>query len=296
MDFEVLPLLSLGGIYQGRDYTGDGRRDAVTDRYTAFGVFDPIAFTGWSHEHGFGSSWYQMPPDPVGDLDGDGSEDLCMVLSEYVSAPDSFGYDFTEHLDCRSGKTGTRIWTASTATVNETEDDYSYAFPFVITRHDLNGDGHPDPILGLEEYRCDAYCETTRFEVSALDGKTGGSLWAVNDPSGQDLLWSLTEGNLDSVPGDDLFETDEESDLAEFRVLNGLTREPSWEAVVEPEADYGHVLDWGYGDVDGDGDTEAVVTAYATELTCGPHGCFGKTGLYVATFGGDGKLLWQIEL
>jgi hypothetical protein len=294
--YAVIPLLNLGEMYQGRDYTGDGRRDAVTDRYTSFGMFDPIAFTGWSHEHGFGSSWYPGPPNPVGDLDGDGGEDLCMVLNEYVSGATPFEYSITEHIDCRSGKTGTRIWTAATPTVTQTEENYSYAYPFVITRHDLNGDGHPDPILGVEEISCVEDCATTRFEVSALEGRTGASLWAVNDPSRQDLMWRLTEGNLDSVPGDDLFETDEESDLAEFRVLNGLTREVSWQGVVEPGSDYGHVLDWGYADVDGDGVTEAVVTAYATNLTCGSHTCFGDTGLYVATFGEEGQLLWQIEL
>ncbi|MGH2710695.1 MAG: hypothetical protein ACRDH9_05770 [Actinomycetota bacterium] len=295
-DFEVLPLDSLGEILQGPDYTGDGRRDAVNDGYSAFGVFDPISFTGWSHEHGFESTSYQGPPDPVGDLDADGGEDLCMVLSEYVSGATPFEYDTTSHIDCRSGKTGTRIWTATTATVRETQDDFSYAYPFVNTRHDLNGDGHPDPILGVEEFSCEEACATTRFEISALEGKTGGPLWAVNDTSAQDLLWALTEGNLDAMAGDDLFETDEGSDRAEFRVLNGLTREPSWEAVVEPESDYGHVLDWGYADVDGDGVTEAVVTAYATDLTCGPHGCFGNTGLYVAAFDGNGQLLWQVEL
>jgi len=292
-DFEVLPLESLGQVYQGRDYTGDGRRDAVIDGYSAFGVFDPITFSGWSHEHGFGAG-YPVPPDPVGDLDADEGEDLCMVLTEYVSGTTPFEYDLTAHIDCRSGKTGTRIWTAATSTVRQSEEGYAY--PFVITRHDLNGDGHPDPILGVEEFRCDGSCETTRLEIAALEGMAGGSLWAVNDPSGLDLLWQLTEGNLDSVPGDDLFETDEESDRAEFRVLNGLTREVSWQGVVEPDSDYGHVLDWGYADVDGDGVTEAVVTAYATNLTCGPHSCFGDTGLYVATFGGDGQLLWQIEL
>lgn len=295
-DFEVLTLESLGVILQGLDYTGDGRRDAVFDNYSGFGVFDPIAFTSWSHEHGFGWYGYTVPPDPVGDLDADGAEDLCMVLLDIASGATPFEYDLTEHIDCRSGKTGTRIWTAATATVRNNDEDDSYAYPFVYTRHDLNGDGHPDPLLGVEEIICNGACTTTRFEVSALEGRTGASLWAVTDPSGHDLLWKLTEGNLDATAGDDLFETDEESDQAGFRVLNGLTRELSWEGVVEPESDYGHVLDWSYGDVDGDGVSEAVVTAYATYLTCGPWGCFGDTGLYLAAFGEDGQLLWQLEL
>ena len=295
-DYEILALESLGTIYQGLDYTGDGRRDAFADGYDDFGVFDPITFTGWSHEHGLDSVSWPETPDPVGDLDADGAEDLCVVLTDFVTVAPPYEYDMTDHIDCRSGRTGARIWTAATATVRENGDFLTYAYPFVNTRHDLSGDGHPDPILGVEEVRCDETCETTRFEASALDGRTGGSLWAVNDPSGRELLWKLTEGNLDAVPGDDLFETDEDSERADFRVLNGLTRELSWEAVVEPESDYGHVLDWSHADVDGDGDTEAVVTAYATNLRCGPRSCFGETGLYLAAFGGDGGLLWQIEL
>jgi hypothetical protein len=295
-DYEVIPGGSFGTIYQGRDYSGDGRRDAFTDGYTRFGVFDPITFTSWSHEHGYGSLGYPEIPEPVGDLDGDGGEDLCAVFSDYVGGSDPFEYQATEHIDCRSGKTGAGLWTAASPTVTTTET--TFGFPFIATRYDLDGDGHPDPILGAEEYSCgeDGPCETSRFEASAVEGKTGGALWKLTDPARESLMWSLTEGNLDDVPGDDLFETDDESDLAEFRVLNGLTMETSWRGVVEPDSDYGHVLDWSHADVDGDGVTEAVVTAYATDLTCGNHGCFGDTGLYVAAFGANGELLWQLEL
>ncbi|MGH2691803.1 MAG: hypothetical protein ACRDHM_04800, partial [Actinomycetota bacterium] len=235
-------------------------------------------------------------PEPVGDLDGDGGEDLCAVLTDFIGGPNPYEYEDTAHIDCRSGKSGARLWTAASPTVRTTET--TYGWPFVATRYDLNGDRHPDPILGGQEYSCgeSGPCETLMFEASALEGKTGSELWRLTDPAREPLMWSLTEGNLDDVAGDDLFETDEESERAEFRILNGLTMEPSWQGIVEPDSDYGRVLDWGHADVDGDGTTEAVVTAYATDLTCGRHGCFGDTGLYVAAFGGNGELLWQIEL
>ncbi len=294
-DYEVIALESFGEIYQGLDYTGDGRRDAFTDGYTDFGVFDPISFTSWNHEHGFGSLGYPEIPDPVGDLDGDGGEDICAVFSDYVASPDE--YEVTEHIDCRSGKTGARLWTAASPTVRGTET--TYGWPFIATRFDLNGDEHPDPIIGAEEYSCEEQgwpCETIRFEASAVEGKTGSALWGLTDPASESLMWSLTEGNLDDEPGDDLFETDYDSDRAEFQVLNGLTMEPSWRGIVEPDSVYGHVLDWSHADVDGDGTTEAVVTAYATDRTCGNHGCFWNTNLYLAAFGGNGQLLWQTEL
>lgn len=295
-DYEVIPGVSFGAVHQGRDYSGDGRRDAFTDGYTRFGVFDPITFTSWSQEHGYGSLGYPEIPEPVGDLDGDGGEDLCAVFSDYVGGSDPFEYQATQYIDCRSGKTGAALWAATspTTTTNET----TFGFPFITTRYDLDGDAHPDPILGAEEYSCeeDGPCEAFKFEASALEGKTGGALWKLTDPARKSLMWSLTEGNLDQLPGDDIFETDEDSDQAAFRVLNGLTMEESWRGVVEPDSDYGNVLDWGYADVDGDGTTEAVVTAYATDRKCGPHGCSGNTGLYVAAFGGTGELLWQIEL
>jgi hypothetical protein len=296
-DYGVIALESLGEVYQGLDYSGDGRRDAFTDGYDDFGVFDPIAFTSWNHEHGYGSLGYPEIPDPVGDLDGDGGEDLCAVLSDFVGEPEPLEYEVTEHIDCRSGKTGARLWTAATPTVRGTET--TYAWPFIVTRYDLSGDGHPDPIIGAEEINCGETgwpCETVRFEASAVEGKTGGALWRLTDPAQESLMWSLTEGNLDDVPGDDLFEPDEESDRAEFRVLNGLTMEPSWQGVVAPHSNYGHVLDWSHADVDGDGVTEAVVTAYATFRTCGKHGCFWNTNLYLAAFGGNGQPLWQTEL
>jgi len=295
-DYEVIALESFGEIYQGLDYSGDGRRDAFTDGYTDFGVFDPISFTSWTHEHAYGSLGYPEIPDPVGDLDGDGGEDLCALLSDYVGGANQFEYEVTEHIDCRSGKTGARLWTAASPTVRGSET--AYGWPFITTRYDLNGDGHPDPILGAEEGSCEGYgpCETFRFEASAVDGKTGTALWGLADPALASLMWSLTEGNLDEVPGDDLFEEVEDADRAEFRVLNGRTLEPSWQGVVEPDSLYGHVLDWGHADVDGDGITEAVVTAYATDRTCGNHGCFFDTDLFLAAFGGDGQLLWQTEL
>jgi hypothetical protein len=294
-DYEVLALEYIGEIHQGLDYTGDGRRDAFTDGYISFGVFDPISFDSWSHEHGHQSLGYPEIPDPVGDLDGDSAEDLCALFSDYVGG-DLFAYDITAHIDCRSGKTGARLWTAASPTVRNTEAAYGWAF--IKTRHDLNGDTHPDPILGAEEGSCGAYgpCETFRFEASAVEGKTGSGIWSLSDPADESLMWSLTEGNLDAVPGDDLFVPDEESDRAEFQVLNGLTMEPSWQGVVEPDSDYGHVLDWSHADVDGDGITEAVVTAYATTMNCTGQKCVPRTHLYLTAFSGAGQVLWQRSL
>jgi hypothetical protein len=296
-DYEVIALGSLGDIYQGLDYSGDGRRDAYTDGYTHFGVFDPVSFTSWKHEHDYGSLGYPEIPDPVGDLDGDGGEDLCALLSDYVAVPDVPEYENTAHIDCRSGKTGARLWTAASPTVRNTETTYGWSF--IVTRYDINGDAHPDPILGAEESVCGDQgwpCETVRFEASAVDGKTGSGLWSLNDPARESLMWSLTEGNLDEVPGDDLFVPDEDSDRAEFQVLNGRTMEPSWHAVVDPDSDWGRVLDWSHADVDGDGTTEAVVTAYATTRNCTARRCSPRTSLYLTAFSGTGQILWQVEL
>jgi len=292
-EYEVIPLESLGEIHQGLDYTGDGRRDAFTDGYTSFGVFDPISFDSWTHEHAYQSLGYPGIPDPVGDLNGDGGEDLCAALTNYVDGPGEFEYEVTAHIDCRSGKTGAGLWTGASSPVRNSENTHGWAF--VTNRYDLNGDSHPDPILGAEETNCTGMwpCYTLRFEASAVEGKTGGSLWKLADPARESVMWSLTEGNLDEVPGDDLFVPDYESDRAEFQVLNGLTMEPSWRGVVEPHSDYGHVLDWSHADVDGDGSTEAVVTAYATTRSCTPQRCSHRTGLYLTAFGGAGQVLWQ---
>ena len=296
-DYEVIPLASFGDIHQGLDYSGDGRRDAFTDDYTDFGVFNPISFDSWNHEHEYESLGYPEIPDPVGDLDGDGAEDLCVLLTDYAGDPmDPFGYEVTEHIDCRSGKTGAPLWTAPSPTVTIIESGYGW--PFITTRYDLNGDAHPDPILGAAEGSCGrrAPCETFRFEASAVDGRTGSGLWNLTDPARESLMWSLTEGNLDEVPGDDLFVRDEEASRAQFQVLNGLTLEPSWQGVIDPDSNYGHVLDWGHADVNGDGVTEAVVTAYATTRNCTPERCFARTLLYLTAFGGAGQVLWQQAL
>jgi hypothetical protein len=289
-------LESLGEIYQGLDYSGDGRRDAFIDGYNDFGVFDPISFTAWTQEHDYSSLGYPEIPDPVGDIDGDGGEDICALLADFVGGAPPFEYEETIHIDCRSGKTGARLWTAATPTVKSTETGYGWAF--ITTRYDLNGDGHPDPLLGAEESVCpeNGGCETVRYEASAVNGKTGAALWSLSDPALESLMWSLTEGNMDQMPGDDLFEVDENADRAEFRVLNGLTMEPSWHGVVRPDSEFGHVLDWGHADVDGDGTTEAVVTAYATDRICGGFSCHFDTDLLVTAFDGNGQLLWQTEL
>ena len=298
-------------LYQGPDYTGDGRRDAHISDYSGvpfedsiiFGVFDGVALgTTWT-DSSTTEGWAFTTS--IGDATGDGGEDLCLQEDNW---------DFESSLEtsssairCLAGATGQKLWAESRTVSGE------YAYTSFLTWSDLDGDDVIDPVLIAVVYTCptdDGPCEATSFESVAFRGVDGSAIWSSHDPEIQDAVWGLTDADLDSSPGDDsvpyTYDESEPPD-APFSVHSGRTLAPSWSAVIdtgELPGSIGGLLD---PDLDGDGSAEAVVSASAYEgigeLICetdewGEY-CYYEDYneyAYLTAYRDRGRLLWQLEL
>ncbi|MGH2710623.1 MAG: hypothetical protein ACRDH9_05400, partial [Actinomycetota bacterium] len=269
----VFPGEEIPVIYQGVDYTGDGRRDGYISDFiynedetvtSTFGVFDAAALsTAWTQEsEGDFPYFFIYPPYQAGDANGDGGQDLCIQNR-------SFGFGeprtSTAEVRCLAGATGAELWTIS----REVTGEYSYAS--VQVESDLDANGVIDPVITTEAYTCsddDYYCETTAFEATALNGTNGAPIWSTTDPGDSAGIWGLTGSNLDGVAGDDSFGyvyDETEPPGAPFAVYTGLSRLKAWDGFIDTGNASGYVDSAIGADLDGDGTLEAVLTSDAYE-------------------------------
>jgi hypothetical protein len=287
-------------LTQGPDYTGDGRRDAFA-QFAGIGVFDPVTLsTRWISENPPNTGW-ATPYNP-GDLNGDGGAELCAALEQYTFDPDDQGpNEYGARIKCHSGADGALLWENARSVVQPTGGDYNSAWVYTNPRSDLNGDGVVDPMLFTQSERCyegenSFTCEKVSFEAVAFNGIGGAPLWTVNDTSQADMIWTLSEADLDGAAGDDFFDDNfYDEDEPSFVVRNGLTLQNSWEGYISPGM-YGWTQGVGEADVDGDGDQEVAITAEVTGRSCHPQGCRSEQHTFLTIFEPGEDLLWQLEL
>jgi len=313
--FNLVPNADPPSLYQGLDYTGDGRRDGFISDYvfgpaqeptSLFGVFDAGTLTTAWTTPSVSTFFFFGSPYPAGDANGDGGQDLCLDEREYLfDEEDEESYTITHTLRCLVGATGTELWRTERTTTGGPWLQTS-------TESDIDGDGVIDPVLSVNNFDCDGEdpdsC-TFSFEASALNGRDGTALWTTESSQGQYLTYSLTRSELDGSPGDDAITDSYAPDQgvnALFTVWNGRTLEPSWQGAIDTGGRDAYVGSAGEADLDGDGSTEAIVTLTAYEET-GEEECYEYPGgeycypvyeesPFVAAFEPGGERLWQLEL
>ena len=295
-------------LYQGPDYTGDGRRDAFARTALGdYGVFDGSTMRlVWSKPddddplHG-----RSLFPYPAGDVNGDGGQELCLITETFHFSSNGQPGRGSAGATCDAGQTGTQIWEFSLEATGE------MVWPETRVGSDLDGDGLPDPIVYVSADDCEitdgsGYCTPISEKIAAISGKDARPLWPADTDPG--LAWFVTESDLDGVPGDDAVEPwwwgsgspdgatgvtpgDAEPN-ARFSVLNGLRLRRSWEGIVDTR-DLPGDIGWGLdADVNGDGDRDAVFTAVGYEI----RGNNSRLHSFVQAMETDGSKLWNFEL
>jgi hypothetical protein len=304
------------GLFQGPDYTGDGRRDAflsvstlVPESSWELGVFDAGTLeTAWTMDGVDPFFLFFYPPFSPGDADGDGGQDLCLFLHDDQYDDQDNPISSTSTFRCHSGKTGTQLWESS-KTVSEPENGWAHTDGLAMS--DLNGDDVTDPILESFSSTCtgpeeEAECDYS-YTATAISGKNGSVLWTVDGLDSYGLAYDLTASNLDQSPGDDLVQYAYRENGVAFEVRNGLSLTRSWQGEFDAVGEDGYVDGALEADLDGDGTTEAFLTASSyegigepeCEVYEGEEYCWYEDYLeyaYAGAFETGGALLWTIAL
>lgn len=184
----------------------------------------------------------------VGDLDGDGSEDIA------VSAPGSYRGERIGAVSCFSGTDGHQILTLPGHDVGD-------RFGFALTGGaDFDGDGRPDLVVGSLD---GAWPKCGPGTVTVISGRTGETLRKVSGAGGDQLGHAL-----DIVPDVDGDGTPEIlvgafnfRDVGYVRLLSGkdLSTLREWRTGLVDDG-FGHSVAY-VGDVDGDGRPDVAVGA-----------------------------------
>jgi hypothetical protein len=316
--FNVVPNVHLPTLYQGVDFTGDGRRDGFAETHTvaetgitsAIGVFGATDLKmTWTRAFEF-DYFYFAPYLHVGDANGDSGQDLCLFshTDEWGGEEDSMTRSESAYT-CFSGASGTDLWTA-TRGVDIPDGSYGHTEGFA--QSDVNGDGVLDPILDAYTVQCAPYPEpcTMSYSATAHSGKDGSALWTMNDSNARSFVYDLTAHDLDGAAGDDAFVdtlVDGQDVHGMFAVYNGLSRAHAWAGRIQMEGDDIYVDGVLAPDLDGDGDGEVLITV-ASYIGIGEPQCEVwedyqycwyedyEEHAHVAAFEAAGPLLWQTEL
>lgn len=190
----------------------------------------------------------------VGDVDGDGADDLIVGIAGYDSAVG----DDAGKVIIYSGATGTliRAWLGET-----TESLFGHAVEGI---GDVNGDDWPDVVVGAPIY--DAASQIGKIYV--FSGATGQLLWSKLGAGPEDQFgWSVAAAG--DVDGDQIPDV-----IAGARSPGPLIEQPGkayvysgadgrliWEWEGEEESDWFGASVAGAGDIDNDGFADLIVGA-----------------------------------
>jgi hypothetical protein len=290
----VVPAVKNLQVYQGPDYTGDDRRDATVDECLLsvvpceFGVLDPISMSvRWTNAAGI----FDRDPDLLGDADGDGGQDPCLIdLPGYVQNPSGNGLT----LHCFGGSSGAELWTVTRSVAGNS----SWVLHYMD--RDLDGDGVVDPMIETRGYNCtedDTSCSPTTSEIAAFSGRSGAVIWSVDGWTNWGAASQVTTWDLDGLPGDDRINNVwAGEDRASFEVESGLTKSVTWSGSIEVPNGGGYVTGAIEADVNGDGSGETVLTLLAWRMIGQCPACHFEQATLLSAFEPRGQELWRVAV
>jgi hypothetical protein len=293
---------------QAGDFDGDEKDDVLVftrkyDDTTDIETSTVIAKRGYDGEHlweesvsGTAKSYMTVWPYSVGDFDGDGKEDVLVLMSECNATTR------IEKVIAKNGDDGMHLWEESISC--EVRNDCKMdAFP----AGDLDGDGKADMLVRAREY--DEATNTITKTVIAKRGYDGTHLWeeSVNGTGWViDIGWIIDisaspAGDLDGDGKEDVLvhasEYDEATNTATETVIakRGDDDTHLWEESVNKTGGitaelYREIFIYASpaGDLDGDGKEDVLVRAReydeATNTT---------TKTVIAKKGENGAHLWE---
>jgi hypothetical protein len=201
----------------------------------------------------------------AGDVNGDGYSDV--VVGAYGNA--SFTGKAYLYLGGSSGLSTSASWTA----VGEAASDYfGYS---VSTAGDVNGDGYSDVVVGA--YRNTGFTGKAYLYLGGSSGLSASASWtAAGEATGGSFGHSVsTAGDVDGDGYSDVVVgayADASSTGKAYLYLggsSGLSASASWTAVGEATGDrFGYSASTA-GDVNGDGYSDVVVSAYSNASSTG---------------------------
>ena len=278
------------GITAG-DLNGDGRDDVLVfsgtyNSTTYTYTFEYIsAINGregteiWGQSIVYATGWIGVPTYPVGDLDGDGKEDVIVGSRSYDSDTD----EYTVSVYAKRGYDGNLFWSQSV-----TGDGLYGAFMWADQYCDLDGDGKDDVVVGSWSYDSDTDEETA--SAYAKRGYDGNLFWSQSVTGEDAFMRPFSYCDLDGDGKDDVIVESgsrrygsSTNDYAMY-AKRGYDGNLFWSQSVTG----GGMQAYLYCDLDGDGKDDVVV---------GSRRCDSATSEYTVSVyakrGYDGDLFWS---
>ena len=274
------------------DFDGDEKDDVLVftrkyDDTTGTETATVIAKRGYDGEHLWAESVSgtesSISADPVGDLDGDGKEDVLVLMSEYNATTNTT----IEKVIAKNGDDGMHLWEESISCEvrNDCEID-------AFSAGDLDGDGKEDVFVemstsGFDE---DISASTTTATVIAKRGYDGMHLWneSVNGTGWIIYISASPAGDLDGDGKEDVLVNAANTTTATVIAKRGYDGMHLWgESMnrtggVMPFISSTSISASPAGDLDGDGKEDVLVKAANT-----------TTKTVIAKRGDDGTHLWE---
>lgn len=269
----VVPFPSFGGnlkvgIGSAGDVNGDGFEDLIVGdawgsngqdkegiAYLYFGgPLGPDSIPDWVGESNQADAWYGFAVAGVGDVNGDGFDDILVGAFRYTNTMVNQGRAYL-YLGSATGPGALPDWTT-----DGTISGGLYANS-VAAAGDVNGDGFADVAINTR------YAGVSVF-YGSLDGLSGTPNWAKSFP-GSGVATVAGAGDVNSDGYDDLLIGEDGAGSnwqgaahVYFGSAGGLLPSPGWSVAGETEILVLGDGAGGAGDVNGDGYDDVLVSTY----------------------------------
>jgi uncharacterized repeat protein (TIGR01451 family) len=264
------------------DVNGDGYADVIvgaewydngqTDEGAVFVYYGsstgPSATTGWTVEGEQSGANFGLSADTAGDVNGDGYSDVIVGARYYDNGQTDEGAAFVYHGGPDGLTTSGADWMAES---DQAGADFGFS---VDTARDVNGDGYSDVIVGARLYDNG---QTDEGRVFVYHGSAIGLNTTADWTAESDQVYArfgVAVSTAGDVNGDgyadvivgayyyDDGQTDEGRAYVYHGSASGLNATAAWMAASDQvEAHYGNSVSTA-GDVNGDGYSDVIVTAY----------------------------------